>query len=188
MSSAQEKKRLREARNNESAKKSRERKTMTKAHLTSEKARLLESNALLRAQLDTLLGPSASGAGSSSARGAGKGAGPSRGAAGEEMLELSEQMSKLFGGRKHISSQAAVDMLDRALTGGAGKGAPVDAELVRSWGAAQARAPVVPKPQYYGSPAEAAAHAREIAAKKKASAEKNKAQAKAAAAKRAKKR
>lgn len=192
MSSAQEKKRLREARNNESAKKSRERKTMLKAHLTAEKARLLESNALMRAQLDNLMSADgSSGAGSSSAPrpgGSSSRAGPSRAgpsSGGEEMLQLSDSMSKLFGGRKEISSRAAVDLLDRVLSGGQGKGPPVDGDLVNRWGAAQARAPVVPKPNYYNSAAEAANHAKEIQAKKKAASERKKA---AAAAKKARKR
>jgi len=175
---AQEKKKAREARNLRAAKESRERKTMLKAHLTAEKARLMESNALLRAQLDNITGGGSSGAGSSHHRhvppsmASGHRGHHGHGHGGNDMLTLSDSMSKLFGGRKEISSQAAVDMLDRALTGGADKPPPVDPELARLWDDAQARAPVVRKPQYYATPAAAAAKALEIQEKRKAAKEK----------------
>lgn len=165
--SAQEKKKAREARNLRAAKESRERKTMLKAHLTAEKARLMESNALLRAQLDNLTG----GGGSSSSRHHHHSSNHHGGGGSGDMLQLSDAMSKLFGGRKEISSRAAVDMLDRALTGGADKPPPVDPELARLWDDAQARAPVVRKPQFYPTPAAAAAKAMEIQEKRKAAKE-----------------
>lgn len=174
----QRKERERAARNLLSAKQSRERKIMFKAHLTAEKARLQESNAIMRAQLDSLSGASGAGpsrAGSSS--GAGSSRSHARGGSGggdDDCLVLSDQMSKLLGGRKHISSKAAVDLLDRALSGGAGKGPPVDSQLVKLWDDAQERAPKTRKPIYYDTPAAAAQAAIEIQKKKKASQEKKK--------------
>ncbi len=61
------------------------------------------------------------------------------------MVQLSDAMSQLFGGRKEISSAAAVDLFDRALTGSRGKGPPVDPELCAMWNAAQRAAPKNPK-------------------------------------------
>lgn len=187
MSSNQDKdkKRTREARNLRSAKESRERKVMLKAHLTAEKARLLEQNAILRAQMESMnraSGGGSSGAGPSSAPRGGGSSSRHAGGGHDDMLELSDAMSKLFGGRKEISSRAAVDMLDRVLTGSKDKPAPVDQELVDLWDAAQARAPVVPKPQYYASPAEAARKAMEIAEKRKRAKEKKAAREAARAA------
>ncbi len=181
------KERERAARNLLSAKQSRERKIMFKAHLTAEKARLQESNAILRAQLDSLSGTSGAGpsrAGPSSAAGSSRSHHAS-GGGDDDMLQLSDQMSKLLGGRKHISSRAAVDLLDRALSGSAVKSAPVDPQLVRLWDEAQERAPKTRKPVYYDSPAQAAQAAMEIQAKKKASQEKKKKEQAAKAAKRA---
>lgn len=188
----------RASRNLLSAMQSRERKTMLKAHLTSEKARLQESNAILRAQLDSLSSLSGAGpsrAGSSSAAGscrsqqlAASGGGPSGGGGGGgsgEMLQLSDNMSKLFGGRKQISSRAAVDLLDRALSGGANKPPPVDADLVRMWDQAQERAPKTRKPKFYDTPAHAAEAQIAIQAKRKAAQEKKKKEQAAKAAKRA---
>lgn len=122
----------RRARNLASANASRQRRREQISSLTEEKARLTEANALLRNRLKITpnsigsgQGPSYKG-GSSSSR--------------PDMVELGPGMQSLMR-KKEMEGKAVVDLLDRAVSGGKGKGSPLDPDAAKKWAAASKKAP-----------------------------------------------
>lgn len=136
MSSSEKKPMSRAQRNLAAANASRQRKKLHKASLVEEKSYFSERNAILRQQIEllpTVGGVYSPGPSSSSSR-----------SCNPEMLQLSDEMAKLFG-RKEIPAAGAVDLLDRVLSGSKGKAPAKDPELVRLWAQAQRAAPKNPK-------------------------------------------
>lgn len=121
----------RRVRNLESAKASRERRREWISALTEEKARLEEANALLRVRLNispsAALPPAASVTGSSSAR-------------NNNLAELGPTMQAVLR-RKEIDGPAAIDLLNRAVHGGKGRGTPLDPDAGRRFAEAARKAP-----------------------------------------------
>lgn len=120
--SSEEKAEDRRQRNLASAYASRSRKRETIAHLEAEKARLNEANAMLRTRLNlepTQTLPAASPIGHRSHNGTGH-------------METGPGLRKITK-KQVMKDEAAVDLLDRVLTGSRGKGTPVDPALVQKW-------------------------------------------------------
>lgn len=146
MSSSQNhvsKKDERRARNLQSANISRQRRREHISSLTEEKARLLEANALLRSRLSIApsgsVPPRASVEGSSSRHDSG---------------ELGPTMQGLLR-KKEIDGAAAIDLLDRAVHGGKGRGTPLDPDAAKKFGAAARKAPKdVQRPLKHVTPGE----------------------------------
>lgn len=127
----------RRARNLASANVSRQRRKEHIAALTDEKARLSEANELLRTRLSMKGsgGVPAARAGSSSKGGAQLGPG------------VAGMVRK-----KDVDDKAALDLLNRAVAGGKGKGAPYDADSAKKWSDASKKAPSdVQRPMKYGA-------------------------------------
>ncbi|PXF48907.1 hypothetical protein BWQ96_01249 [Gracilariopsis chorda] len=130
---------IRRERNLASAKASRQRKREGISALEQEHARINEVNALLRARLN--ISPS----------------GPLPPVQELHRLaalkpghhELGPAMRKLAK-KNELESKVLVDLLDRALAGGRGRGPPLDPELCRAWEAAMRKAPKdQPRPYKY---------------------------------------
>lgn len=130
---------IRRERNLASAKASRQRKREGISALEQEHARINEVNALLRARLN--IAPS----------------GPLPPVHELQKLaglrpgynELGPAMRKLAK-KNELESKVLVDLLDRALAGGRGRGPPLDPELCRAWEAAMRKAPKdQPRPYKY---------------------------------------
>lgn len=129
----------RRARNLQAANISRQRRREEISSLEQERARLREANELLRARLNIS---------SSATLGAGKL--PPGISAPSGKVPLGPAMRKLTN-RAAVDGAAAVDLLDRAISGSKGKGPPVDPALVKLWQDAAKKAPKdVQRPyQYY---------------------------------------
>lgn len=123
----------RRARNLASANLSRQRRKERMASMTDDKARVNESNEILRTRAE--LRPSGAAPAKrdgSSSRGGG--------------TELGPAMQRLMR-TKDISDEAALDLLNRAISGGRGRGPPVDRGVNSKWSEGVKQAPKdLPRP------------------------------------------
>ena len=120
----------RRARNLASANVSRQRRREQISSLEQERARLNEVNDMLRTRLE--ISPT-SGLPPLQKIPKGSGSRSSKVETGPGMRKLQKQ--------KDLDAKVAVDLADRAVSGGKGKSTPLDPELVKSWAAAGKKAP-----------------------------------------------